>query len=385
MDVAVDRDLVVQLTRELVRYPSVNPPGNEREIAEFLAQRMQGLGLEAEVESVEPERANAVGRLKGSGEGHLVFTGHLDVVPPGGQKWQHDPFAADLVDGRVYGRGSCDMKGGVAAIVAALSALKSAGFQPKADVVLAATCGEEAGMFGAKAMAERRSLEGSSYLVVAEPSNLDVFIGEKGVLWARIRALGRTAHGSMPWLGINAVSYMARLIPKLEAYPFPFTESQLLGKPSLSPNIIGGGNKVNVVPDVCELTLDMRTLPSQSHGEIMERLREVAIETAREFHPDLRVEVELDEDTQSLETDPNDPLVLATIESVSQVRGSRPTVGGVTYGTDGAYLGPGFNIPVVICGPGAHSMAHQPDEYVEVEQLVQAAEIYVDLAQRLLS
>jgi succinyl-diaminopimelate desuccinylase len=196
LDVIPDRDLVVDLTRELIRFQSVNPPGNEQPVAEHLAQRLRDLGLEAEIEEVEAGRANVVARLRGQGQGHLVFTGHIDVVPPGGQKWDHGPFDADLIDGkRIYGRGSADMKGGVASIATAMVALVASDFRPKADIILAATCGEEAGMLGARAMTDRGSLQGARYLVVAEPSNLDVFIGEKGVLWVKIRALGRTGHG----------------------------------------------------------------------------------------------------------------------------------------------------------------------------------------------
>jgi succinyl-diaminopimelate desuccinylase len=381
----VDRDLVIELTRELVRFRSVNPPGNEGEVAEFLAGRLWELGLEATVQEVEPGRANVVGRLPGAGGEPLVFTGHLDVVPPGGQRWDHDPFEAELVDGRVYGRGSADMKGGVAAIITAMAALAASGFHPTGDVILAATCGEEAGMLGARAMVDAKSLPGGGNLVVAEPSTLDVFHGEKGVLWLKVRALGRTAHGSMPWLGINAISAIARLIPALEAYPFEYEESTLLGKPTLSVNVITGGNKTNVVPDVCEIEVDMRTVPGQDHAALAAHVTRLAHEAAAAIHPDLRIEVEVDQDVAPLETERTHPLVEAMVASVRAVRGKDPEVGGVTYGTDGAHLGPGFGMPVVICGPGAQSMAHQPDEYVEVDQLVQAAEIYVDLARRLLS
>jgi succinyl-diaminopimelate desuccinylase len=381
---AIDRDLVVQLTQDLVRFPSVNPPGNEREAAEFLGARMSDLGLEVEVQILEETRANVIGRIRGTGKGHLVFSGHLDVVPPGEQPWHHAPFAAERVDGRIYGRGSCDMKGGVASMVTAAAALVQGGFRPNADLIIAASCGEEAGMLGAGVMVERRSLEGAASLVVCEPTGLDVYIGEKGVFWIRIRAFGQTAHGSTPWLGINAVSYFARLIPRLEAYPFTWQESDLLGKPSLSVNIIRGGNKVNVVADFCEIDVDLRTVPSQDQGQLLEQIRALAEEVAAEFHSGLRIELEIDQAKQSLETPRNDALVETTILAVEAIRGKTPLVGGVTYGTDAAYLAPGFNIPMVICGPGGTDMLHQPNEYVEIEQLFQAAEIYVDLAKRLL-
>lgn len=381
---AVNRDLVVELTQDLIRFPTVNPPGNELPAAQYLATRMEELGLEVELQELEQNRANVIGRLRGEGEGHLVFTGHIDVVPPGGQEWQYSPFGGDLVDGRIYGRGSTDMKGGVAAIVAALAALKQSGFQPKADVIAACTYGEEAGMVGAKGMTEKQSLTGSRYLVVAEPSDLGVYVGEKGVLWVQVRALGRTAHGSMPHLGINAISFIARLIPRLEVYPFPYQESALLGKPTLSVNVIEGGNKTNVVPDVCEISIDMRTVPGQNHGQIVQQIRDIAQEVAGDFPDDLRVEVDIVQDQAPLETDRSEPLVEALVQSVTEVKGA-PEVGGVPYGTDAAYLGPGFNIPMVICGPGAAGMAHQPNESIEVEQLVQATQIYADLARRLLS
>jgi succinyl-diaminopimelate desuccinylase len=380
----IDPDLVIELTRELVRFQSVNPPGNELPAADFLAARLRELGLEAKVQVLEPNRANVLGRLPGTGDGHLVLTGHLDVVPPGGQAWEHDPFGADLVDGRIYGRGSADMKGGVAAMVAAMAALKASGFQPSADVLLAATCGEEAGMLGAGALVDNRSLAGARYLIVGEPSDLEVFIGEKGVLWFDVIAYGRTAHGSMPWLGVNAVSYLARLIPRIEACPFPWEESPLLGGPTVSINVISGGNKSNVVPDLARMTVDMRTVPSQSHEDILRRAREMAEELAREYHPELRVEIEIENDKQPIETDPAEALVGAVVAAAGDVRGQAPKVGGVTYGTDAAYLAPGYGVPMVICGPGAPGMAHQPDEWVPVEQLVQAAKIYVNAIRRLL-
>lgn len=380
----VDRDLVIRLTRELIAYRSINPPGDEEEIARFLGGQMEALGLEVEFQRLVECRANVIARIRGSGTGHLVFTGHLDVVPPGEQPWSHGPFDADQVDDRIYGRGSADMKGGVAAMVTAAAALAASGFQPKADLVIAATAGEEAGLFGAKGMVEARSLEGSRYLVVGEPTDLEVFIGEKGVLWLDVQAYGRTAHGSMPWLGVNAVSYMARLIPRLEAYPFEYTESELLGRPTLSVNLIRGGNKTNVVPDACRISVDMRTVPSQQHADIIRGVERIARETAAEFGDELRVDVMVDQNEGPVETAADDPLVRATIDAVKRVRGSEPRVEGVTYGTDAAVLGPGFDIPMVICGPGAPGMAHQPDEYVDVEQLVQAAQIYADLAEHLL-
>ncbi|MGH2449293.1 MAG: M20 family metallopeptidase [Chloroflexota bacterium] len=380
-DAIAPRD-AVDLTRDLVQIRSINPPGDELPVAERLAGAMRAFGLTIELDLLAPNRANLIGRLPGSGAGHLVFTGHLDVVPPGEQPWNHEPFGADLLDGRLYGRGGADMKGGVAAMAVALGILKQQGFKPSADVILAATAGEEAGMLGASAMVERRSLDGAAYLVVGEPTDLDVFIAEKGVLWVTVRALGRTAHGSMPELGSNAIQAISGLVEQLEPYPFDFRESASLGKPTLSPNVIRGGNKTNVVPDVCEISLDLRTVPGQDHQAILSEIRRLAGEAAEKFGA--RIEIEIENDKAPLETDPEERLVGDTVSSVEQVCGRKPHVGGVSYGTDAACLGPGFNIPMVICGPGSQAMAHQPDEYVETLQIIQATEIYADLARRLL-
>src|SRR5579884_1227705 len=271
--VTIDGRLVVRLTQDLIRFQSVNPPGDEQPVAEYLARVLSDHGIEATLQPLDPGRANLLARLPGDGTGSLVFTGHLDVVPPGEQPWDHGPFSGDLVDGRIYGRGSADMKGGVAAIVTAMIALKDAGLQPVADIVLAATAGEEAGLYGAGVMAQDRSLEGARWLVVAEPTDLNVFIAEKGILWIDVTASGRTAHGSMPHLGANAISFMARLIERLDvSYPFPYDAGPLLGAPTLSVNTIQGGNKTNVVPDACRISIDMRTVPGQRHGEIVRDL-----------------------------------------------------------------------------------------------------------------
>jgi succinyl-diaminopimelate desuccinylase len=381
----VDRDLVVELTRRMIGMRSVNPPGDERPVAEYLVDVAGRHGLQAELQPLDEGRANCLVRLPGGDAPSLVFSGHLDVVPPGEQPWDHDPFGADVENGRIYGRGSADMKGGVASILAAMIGLQKAGFRPSGDVVLAATAGEEAGLYGAKAMVDGRSLAGAGHLVVAEASNLNVFVAEKGVLWMDVHYYGRTAHGSMPWLGVNAVSAMARLIPVLESYPFHFEESPSLGSPTLSVNMIDGGNKTNVVPDHCRIVLDMRTVPSQNHQELVAEVRRQAEAVAQSVSGEVRVDITVDQDNRAVETDPHLPLVEALVASVRSVTGRQPELRGVTYATDGAVLAPGFDIPMMICGPGTPGIIHQPDEYVEIEQLVQATAIYADLSRRLLA
>jgi succinyl-diaminopimelate desuccinylase len=382
----VDGAAVVELTRQLVQFNTVNPPGNEEAAMRFLGAYLQDSGLTLDYQLIEPARANLIARLHGTGDvGHLVLSGHLDVVHPGETNWQHDPFAAVLTDGRLVGRGAADMKGGVAAMAVALATLARSGFRPRGDLILAVSAGEEVDTVGARLMAKSGVLAGSTSILVGEPTGLDVYIAEKGVLWLRITAYGRTAHGSMPHLGVNAIAYMARLVTLLQATPFPTKQSSLLGAPTVSVNTISGGVKTNVIADRCTLTVDMRTVPGQNHDELVAETKRLLTTLADETGLAVRTDVEILQNMPPVETKPDTPLARAVVEAARTVRGSEPAVGGVSYATDGAILAPALDASLVIFGPGQPEQAHQPNEYVAIAELEQAARAYVLIAEQLLS
>lgn len=373
---------VVELTKALVRFNTVNPPGNEETAVRHLGDYLAESGIEVEYQRLAEDRVSLIARIGGSGTGHLVLSGHMDVVHPGASPWEHDPFGGEVVDGRLIGRGSADMKGGVAAMAVAMVELRHQGFRPKADLILAVTAGEEVDMAGARLIASSDVLAGATSVVIGEPTGLDVFRAEKGVLWLQVSAHGRTAHGSMPQLGVNSISYMSEVIHRLQEYPFTFQESAILGMPTLSVNVMHGGVKVNVVPDRCVIEVDMRLVPGQDGNDIRQAFQRILDEVSDQIPAGSEIEVL--QSVPAVETPEDDPLVAVTVAAAGEARGNPPTVGGVSYGTDGAIIAPALGASLVVFGPGRPGQAHQPNEYVDIDELERAVVAYKLIAQRLL-
>ncbi len=376
---------VVSLCRDLVRFKSVNPPGDELEIAEYVAGVLREAGLTAEVIPHTPTRASVLARLKGSGEmPALLYTGHLDVVPVGAEEWLHDPFGGEVVEGRLWGRGSTDMKGGDAAMITAAKVLAAANLPLKGDLILAITAGEEGEQLGATELAARPDLAPVQAVVVAEPSYNDVYVAEKGVCWLKITTHGKTAHGSMPHLGQNAIMMMIALLTELDSLAVPYEAHPLLGRFTRSINTIAGGVATNVVPDQCVVTIDQRTVPGQDHHAMPRQVEELISDLGRRL-PDFRASVEVINDRIPVATSPEDPVVQRFYDVVAEVAGERPVPKGVNYYTDAVVFAPALKAPMIICGPGDAKLAHQPNEYVEVEKMVEAAKIFTLAAAQLLT
>jgi succinyl-diaminopimelate desuccinylase len=376
----IDHDLVVELAQRMVQWDTQNPPGNELPLVEYLAERIRGLGVEVQVMPITDQRGNLLGKVKGTGRHPpLVFSGHLDVVPPGSVPWTRDPFGAEVVNGRLYGRGSCDMKGGVAAIIGAAAAVAQS--EPLAgDLLIALTAGEEGEALGAEHFVATRVLCGAGGLVFAEPTNLDVLTAEKGALLVEVTACGKASHGAMPHLGVNAVVGVTDLIQDFMRWSFPNPVHPLLGSPTVSVGTIQGGVKPTIVPDRCTVALDFRTLPGQSHSELLNAL-EGMCKRVTERRPGLSWKLRVINDRMPVDSPSDSRLVMAAQEAATKVRGTWRPVGGIAYYTDGATLAPALGAPMIICGPGDPGLAHQTDEWVPVDQLLQAAEIYVSLAE----
>jgi succinyl-diaminopimelate desuccinylase len=381
----IDRDELVELTRRAVRFPTVNPPGDEAPLAEMLAATLRREGVGAELVAHGPGRASLAARLRGSGERPaLILTGHLDVVGAGDRPWRYDPFGGAVADGRIYGRGTCDMKGAVAAMLLAAAALRRADAPLAGDLVLAFTAGEEIDGLGAEALASSGLLRGADALLIGEPSDLDVYVAEKGNLTVSIETVGRTAHASMPELGVNAIYGMADLIAALERWRPTGAPHPLLGEPTLSVGVVRGGVKSNVVPDGCTVEVDLRTLPGQPQARILAELEELLADL-RARRPGLEVRVSHTLGRSAVETPVDAPLVGDVVAAVADVVGRAPTPGGVMYATDASVLVPQLGVPMTICGPGRREMAHQTDEYVAIDALVQAAQVYALVALRRLT
>ena len=381
---SINESEMVKFCRDLVRIESVNPPGEERAIAEYMAAALTSFGLEAELLGHGPKRASLLARLRGSERGPgILFSGHLDTVPVGNGEWKHDPFSGEIAGGRIWGRGASDMKGGLAAIIGAAKAVSESRTPLRGDLIIAATAGEEVDSLGAETIATRRDIGPLRTILISEPSLNEIYVAEKGVLWIELATHGKTAHGSMPQLGRNAITMMVALIEELEKLKIPFKNHPLLGGFTRSVNTISGGMKTNVVPDHCVVTIDLRTVPGQNHQEILKQVEESITKLQKKI-VGFRASVKVINDRLPIETSPEEPVVRKFMEIARDATGKRPILKGVSYYTDASVLVPAFKAPMIICGPGDPALAHRPDEYVEISKLVESAKIYALAALKLL-
>jgi succinyl-diaminopimelate desuccinylase len=368
---------VVELTRELVRTETINPPGNEARAADLLAARLERAGLEVTAHELGgPERRSLVARWPGRGDAPaLCLTGHLDTVPLGGSEWARDPLGGEVDGDRLHGRGASDMKGGVAAIVVAAERVAALG-RGRAGLELVLCAGEETGCDGALALARADGALGDAgALLVAEPTTNYPCVAHKGVVWLDALAEGRTAHGSMPHLGDNAIHKLARAIVALEDFAFDAEPHSLLGDPTLNVGTVAGGININSVPDRARAGLDVRTVPGLDADAVAAQLRAAAGD-------EVRIETRLALDP--VDTDPDDEWVrevFAVMAPLAGERGIEPR--GLAYFTDACALVPAYGTPpAIVCGPGDADQAHRTDESCSVSALEAAADGFFEIARR---
>ena len=365
---------VVALTRELVQIETINPPGQEAGAADLVARRLEAAGLEVMVHELAAGRPSLVARWPGSGDGpSLCLTAHLDTVPLGGAEWTRDPLGGEIDGDRLYGRGSSDMKAGLAAIVVAAERVAALG-RGSAGLELVLCAGEETGCDGALALVRDGMLGDAGAVLVAEPTSNYPCVAHKGVVWLEASTAGKTAHGSMPELGRNAVYPLARAVGALESLRFDVAPHALLGEPTLNLGTIRGGQNINSVPDSALAGIDVRTVPGMSGGEVRARVAEA-------LGPEVRVEERLALD--AIDTDSSDPWVREVYEVLEPLIGEAAEPRGLAYFTDAAALSPAYGSPpTVICGPGDADQAHRTDESCSIARLEAAEEAFFDIARR---
>jgi succinyl-diaminopimelate desuccinylase len=295
-------------------------------------------------------------------------------VPLGAAPWSRDAFAGETDGDRLYGRGSTDMKSGIAAFVAA-----AVGLAPHLargpGLVLVITAGEEIGCEGARFLADRDLLGRAGAVVVAEPTGNFPFVGHKGLAWFEIETTGVTAHGSMPEVGDNAIVKMARVIDDLGAFRFPVESHGVMGRPTLNVGTIAGGLNTNSVPDRATITVDTRTVPGIDHVHLCKSLE--CLLAPRGAHVRKIVDV------PPLYTEPQDAWIQEVFEACTPFLDGRPTPKTITFSTDGADLKRGMGAPpTVILGPGEPTLAHQTDEWCSIGRLEQSVDLFTTLAKR---
>lgn len=386
----VDDGEVLRLAQEMVRIPSENPPGDVGDMADYVLAFLEELGLAGWRVEPAPGRVNVLARLgPPGGTPGLVLNGHLDVVPAG-PGWTVEPYGGVVRDGRLWGRGSADMKGGLAAVLGAVAALVRARVILARPLLLMFTCDEETGGKQGAAHLVRSGQVTGDMCVVCEPSGLRLIHAEGGLCWITLTTRGRTAHSVLAWKGVNAVEKMVRVLSALAPLQ---EELGRMGNPSgkravLTANVIRGGVKVNQVPDTCEALLDLRIPPGVeiSAEEVLDRMRAV-LASLQEGDPDLVVELAHGEPVRPFEVPAGAEVIGLVREAYRDVTGREcspwsPRQDPPTDDSDLYHLWTAGGIPGVYFGPGEIEQAHVADEFVEVEQLRQAARIYALLAYR---
>lgn len=376
----IDRTEVIGLLSDLIRIPSVNPQmgggAGEGEIAGYLADRLKCLGLAPAMSEVKAGRPNILATTRGKPGGlHLLFEAHMDTVPP--SHGQEAPFTPRLEGDRLYGRGACDTKASIAAVLLALASAQAVR-ERHATVSVAFAMGEELGHEGVAHLVSSGFRPDAA--VVGEPTGLDVIAAHKGVVRWKMATTGRAAHSANPREGCNAIVKMAMVIRALEERLIPRLRERahpLLGPPTLSVGRIEGGLQVNVVPDRCTIELDRRVVPGEIWLEVRREV-EAVLASLRAEDPDLQVTIqEPYQNTPCMETPLDAAIVRIAQEAVRRIDGQHPAQG-VPFATDAALLS-AAGVPCVVLGPGHIAQAHTSDEYVEVQQVMQAAAIYREI------
>jgi succinyl-diaminopimelate desuccinylase len=364
------------LTRELLAFNTINPPGMERACARHLGALLEGAGFRVDYHEFADARTSLIAAIGGDARrAPICFTGHIDTVPLGAARWSRDAFAGESDGDRLYGRGSTDMKSGIAAFVAAAVEL-APGLARGPGLLLVITAGEEIGCEGAKYLADQRLLGRAGAIVVAEPTGNYPYVGHKGLAWFEVETVGVTAHGSMPEVGDNAIVKMAKVIGDLEGFRFPVEEHAVMGRPTLNIGTIRGGLNTNSVPDEAAITVDTRTVPGIDHVHLCDSLQALLAPRGARVRKIV--------DTPALYTEPANEWVQEVFEACTPFLGARPAPKTITFSTDGADLKRGFGgaVPAVILGPGEPQLAHQTDEWCSITRIEQSVALFRDLMTR---
>jgi len=367
------------LLRELVRVDSRNPslvPGapGESAVARRLADVLREWGLDPQLQEVAPGRPNVVAMLRGTGGGRsLMLNRHVDVV--GVEGMNHPPFDAVETGGRIYGRGACDMKGGVAAMCAAVAQL---GGQIRGDVILAAVIDEEWKSLGTSALIASGIRADAA--IVTEPTGLAIMPAHRGFVWMEVSVQGRAAHGSRWDIGVDAIRHAGLLLAELDrvdAEDLPRSEHPLLGRASLHAAFIEGGIGLSTYPDRCTVRIERRTIPGESVDDVRAEV-DRACARVRDKRPEFRVDVDVLFSQPPSDVDPDSDIVRALTDVLRRKKMSTSLVG-MSAWTDAALLN-AAGIPAICFGPGDMGLAHAAEEYIEVREVQMATEVIVTLA-----
>lgn len=377
----LDHDQLIERLTAMVQEPSENPPGEEARVGALVASQCEELGLDVDIHELNEGRPNVVARW-GTGSRVVGYCSHFDVIPAGDHAlWDREPYGAEVIDGRMHGRGTSDAKGPIAAALEAVAILRRAGFEPDGTLELALVSDEETmGFIGAGYLVEQGLIR-PDLAIVGEPTSLRVVHAQRGACWFQITTRGVAGHGSAPERGRSAIKHMAEIILHLED-SLPRVNHEVLGGPSINAGTIHGGTKVNVVPASCVAEVDRRSVPPETRESVIGSVEE-AVERARKRFPDIDATVELQFYGEPFVLEAGARLVQDVAAATGAATGRPPELIGFRGASDARYLAQA-GTDVVVCGPGDISLAHTARESIDLEELEHAAVAYALSFARLL-
>ncbi len=365
------------LLSKLINASSTQADG-ELAAALVLKDFFDGSGIGTSIDVWDETRANFTAVLKGKNADRpsIIFFSHLDIVPADESKWLSPPFEAVERNGRIYGRGTVDMKGPIAAAAVAMKRLAASGYVPECDVVLAGTAGEETDSCGILKMlkSDCKTFKNPAAIIVTEPTDMKIIVAHKGILWLAITTHGQSAHGSAPHLGSNAVHKMCRLVAALEKLDLGFAAHPKLGANTVSVNAINGGSATNIIPNSCRIEVDIRLLPGQSTESVIEKINEL-FEKLKIDDPKFSAEIKIIRSVPAFETIADTTFV----KELCDMLGKKPEP--INFTTDAPYL-TYLNCPIVIIGPGDPGLCHKSDEFIEIDDFRNAINTYTKIIRK---
>lgn len=380
---SIDDDELTSLLQRLVRIRSENPPGREQAVGRAIAEVLEAAGCQVELQQVESGRFNVIAVLEGRRPEKLLFNGHMDTVPAGNTEfWQDDPWSAVIRDGRLYGLGSSDMKAGLAAMLAAIKAVKQSGARLERGLMFTAVIDEEVFFKGTNALLAEQKLAGCVMAYVSEPTGLRIGNRLKGSLEFSVRTTGRSAHAGIAFAGDNAIYKMGRYLEALRLYNESLKDRMdepELRHPTVNVGKIQGGVGVTLVPDMCEMEFDRQVLPTESIAQAEREIRDLT-ERVNEAEG-IGAEVTLKQRLNNWSVDVSEPVARRLADALRDAAGRPPEFTGFNGYAEVEMLA-AAGIPAVLFGPGSIDVAHAPDEYVPLDEVLQAAKVYALLAYR---
>lgn len=365
----VNQDRIVSLTQKLIRANSENPGSTEKAVAEIVKKELIECGFEVKTYEFAKDRTNVVGLLKGkNSKKSLLLTPHLDTVPAGAN-WSHPPFSAEIIDGKIYGRGAADCKCNIAVCLEVARMIHEKKIALDYDLIIAATADEETGSkLGLIPLLEKGILK-PTHALIMDVEGFEIAIMQKGVLQLKITIFGKKAHGAYPWKGENAVELASKIIVDLKNYKFGAKPHPLVHPPTINVGTIKGGEAINLVPDECEFTIDARYLPGMNADSVALQIRKIIERTAKNYrHEILNMQLPYEMNRNNL--------LITTLESAMKKNGITPKVEGSEGATVMTFFQE-YKVPAVSFGIGP-DMAHQTDEFVGIDALIYGAEVLLD-------